>query len=53
MRPSDPSDEFLSEGIGNQIGLHVYDSTPMFDLNLTGFLGDMMGRFRSATGLAG
>ncbi len=39
--------EFLSEGIGNQIGLHVYDSTPMFDLNLTGFLGDLMGRFRS------
>ena len=34
--------EFLSEGIGNQVGLHVYDSEPMFDLNLTGFLGDLM-----------
>lgn len=41
-------EEFLLEGIGNQVGMHVYDATPMFDFNLTGFLGDMMGRFRGA-----
>ena len=26
--------------------MHVYDASPMFDFNLTGFLGEMMGQFR-------
>ena len=37
--------EFLAEGVGDQIGLHVYDASPMFDFNLTGFLGDAIRRF--------
>ena len=37
---------FLTRGIGNQIGLHVYDAEPMFDLNLTAMLGDVVGTFR-------
>ena len=41
-------EEFLSKGIGNQVAMHVYDSVTPFDLNLTSFLGDMMGRFRGA-----
>ena len=32
----------LDEGLGNQIGLHVCDASPMFDFNLTGFLGEMI-----------
>jgi hypothetical protein len=31
--------EFLSKGIGNQVGLHVYDTQPTFDFNLPSFLG--------------
>jgi hypothetical protein len=35
--------EFVSQGIGNQIGFHVYDAYPTFDLNLASFLGEIMG----------
>ena len=38
--------EFLQNGIGNQIALNIYDASPMFDFNLTRFLGEMMGEFR-------
>ena len=38
------------KGLGNQIGMHVYDAAPMFDLNLTGLLGEMLGTFRSGSG---
>jgi hypothetical protein len=37
--------EFLVKGLGNQVGFHVCDASPMFDLNLTGFLGDMVREF--------
>ncbi len=39
-------EEFLSKGLGNQAGLHVYDSYPNFDLNYSNLLGMlvMMGR---------
>jgi hypothetical protein len=37
--------EFLAKGIGNQIGLHVYDAEPLFDFNLANFLGMAMGTF--------
>jgi hypothetical protein len=36
---------FLEKGVGNQIAVHVYDASPMFDFNLTGFLGEMIGSF--------
>ncbi len=39
-------EEFLTKGIGNRIALHIYDASPMFDFNLTRFLGEMMGQFR-------
>jgi len=37
--------DFVTRGVGNQIGMHVYDASPFFDFNLTGFLGEMMGSF--------
>lgn len=37
--------EFLEKGVGNQIGLHVYDSVPNFDLNLPEALGQLVGTF--------
>jgi len=39
-------EEFLTKGIGNQIGMHVYDASPFVDFNLTGFLGEVLGSFR-------
>jgi hypothetical protein len=38
-------EEFLTKGIGNQLGMHVYDSVPTFDFNLPQFLGMTMGTF--------
>jgi hypothetical protein len=38
-------EEFLTKGIGNQVGLHVYDSVPTFDFNLPQFLGLALGTF--------
>jgi Protein of unknown function (DUF1559) len=37
--------EFLTKGIGNQVGLHVYDAVPLIDLNLPSFLGMAVGSF--------
>jgi hypothetical protein len=31
--------EFVSKGLGNQVGLHVYDASPTFDLNMSSLLG--------------
>lgn len=43
--------EFLTKGLGNQVGLHVYDASPTFDLNMARVLGMLvgggMGRTRS------
>lgn len=36
-------DEFLNKGLGNQLGLHVYDSHPTFDLNLPSLIGMLAG----------
>ncbi len=36
---------FVLQGIGNQVGLHVYDSPPTFDFNLPAFLGEALGSF--------
>jgi hypothetical protein len=38
--------ELLTKGIGNQVGFHVYDSEPMFDLNMSRFLGMAVSSFR-------
>jgi hypothetical protein len=34
--------ELLKDGIGNQIGLHLYDAAPMFDLNFPALMGMVM-----------
>jgi tetratricopeptide (TPR) repeat protein len=39
-------EEFMVKGLGNQIGMHIYDASPMFDFDLTRFLGEMLGEFR-------
>jgi len=42
---------FLRDGLGSQMAMHVYDATPIFDFNLTGFLGMMLGSFNSSNGI--
>jgi hypothetical protein len=37
----------LRHGLGNQVGLHMYDASPLFDFNLSSFMGEMLG---NATG---
>lgn len=46
-------EEFIRDGIGNQIGMHVYDSAPMFDFSLPSFLGEMMAQFGGGRGFLG
>lgn len=35
----------ILKGIGNQVGMHVYDAPPTFDFNLPAFLGESLGSF--------
>jgi hypothetical protein len=42
--------DLLTKGIGNQVGFHVYDSEPLFDLNMSRFLGMGIGTFRGDGG---
>lgn len=37
--------DLLVKGLGNQVGMHVCDASPTFDLNLTGMMGDMVRSF--------
>ncbi|MBI3861370.1 MAG: hypothetical protein HY290_05700 [Planctomycetia bacterium] len=37
--------ELLFKGIGNQAGMHICDSSPLFDFNLPSFLGQAFGSF--------
>ncbi len=37
--------KLVTKGLGNQVGLHVYDAPPMFDLNTPQLLGLMLGTF--------
>ncbi|HUG91367.1 MAG TPA: hypothetical protein VML55_11065 [Planctomycetaceae bacterium] len=37
---------FVERGLGDQIGLHMYDATQLFEFNLTGFLGQAFGTFQ-------
>lgn len=34
--------QVLANGFGNQVGLHIYDAPPMFDLNMPALLGMLM-----------
>jgi hypothetical protein len=43
-------DDFLRKGIGNQVGLHVYDAVPMFDLNMPLLMGESLRWFGGAGG---
>jgi hypothetical protein len=45
--------EFLTRGIGNQIGLHSYDGVPLLDVNLPRLLGMLFGTFGGRPGLGG
>lgn len=42
--------EGIYEGIGNQIGFHVYDTSPTFDFNLTQAMGEILRSFRGGGG---
>jgi hypothetical protein len=37
--------KFVTQGLGNQVGLHIYDAPPMFDLNTPELLGLLLGTF--------
>jgi hypothetical protein len=37
--------DFVTRGLGDKVGLHVYDGEPTFDFALTQFLGQAMGSF--------
>src|SRR5262249_45720624 len=45
--------ELLARGVGNQVGLHVYDAVPLFDFNLPNFLGESLGSFSGPRGRLG
>ena len=40
----------LEKGIGNQVGFHIYDATPTFDVNMPQLFGELMGSFNGSTG---
>ncbi|MHB8901207.1 MAG: hypothetical protein ACYC6Y_20855, partial [Thermoguttaceae bacterium] len=54
VKPSEEDIQLLRqcivEGVGNQIGFHVYDSSPAFDFNLTRSLGEIVRSFRQGRG---
>jgi prepilin-type processing-associated H-X9-DG protein len=45
--------EFVYKGLGNQAGLHLYDSVPLFDFNLPSFLGMALGSFNGRMAFTG
>jgi len=38
--------DFAQKGAGNQVGFHVYDSKPTFDLNFSSMMGELTSGFR-------
>jgi hypothetical protein len=40
--------KLVSQGLGNQVGLHLYDAAPMFDLDVSRMLGMMFGTFNGS-----
>jgi hypothetical protein len=47
MEALDPV-KLVTKGLGNQVGLHVYDSAPLFDFDLPEFMGLMFGSFNGS-----
>ena len=45
--------EFLAKGIGNQIGLHIYDAVPFIDVNFASLLGMSLSSFNGRRGMIG
>ncbi len=45
--------EFITRGIKDQLAMHVYDSEPTFDFQLTRFLGQSLGSFSTRNRLDG
>jgi hypothetical protein len=45
--------ELLSKGLGNQLGFHVYDSRPPFELNISSLLGMMASSGAGRGGMGG
>jgi hypothetical protein len=45
--------QLLAKGIGNQLGLHIYDAEPLFDFSLPSFLGMALGSFNGGRGPLG
>jgi hypothetical protein len=45
--------EFVSKGLGNQVGLHVYDASPTFDLNMASVFGMLIGGSTGRTRMIG
>lgn len=45
--------EFLLRGVGNQIGMHVYDADPLFAFSLPTFLGTSVATFSGGRGFFG
>jgi hypothetical protein len=40
----------LQKGIGNQVGFHLYDATPTFDVNVPQLFGELVGSFNGGRG---
>jgi hypothetical protein len=41
---------FIEKGLGNQVGLHIYDNAPMFDINFAELFGELFGTFNGVRG---
>ncbi|HEV8002937.1 MAG TPA: DUF1559 domain-containing protein [Planctomycetaceae bacterium] len=42
--------EFITKGIGDEIGLHLYDADPLFDFSLPSAIGQSLGSFNGPGG---
>jgi hypothetical protein len=40
----------LKKGIGNQVGFHIYDTSPTFDVNVPQMFGELFGSFNGSRG---
>ena len=41
--------KFLDRGIGNQVGFHIYDATPTFDVSVPELFGELLGSFNGSS----
>ncbi|HYT93784.1 MAG TPA: hypothetical protein VEL76_34005, partial [Gemmataceae bacterium] len=42
--------KLFAEGLGDQVGMHICDAAPMFDLNVPSLLGQLLGSFSTQGG---